>query len=251
VFPADPEALPYAVCSRPGLDTVCCRILPVDAEDRYRLPAGETRTYEALPYDPRFLRPLPWWRIADLPGGLPVLVFVALLGVSLALGLLVLPAILVRLALRRRSWRLGLVPAGYLTLLALGLVLLQLNLGNAPRLAVALGGLLLALEGLPVVAFIGAAAASGYRRRWGRLALLATLYFLSAGLLGAVWLGYDVGQMEPGQRYTLGAWYLLGLPGLFIAGCLLIMAYLVRGAARLLRRGRPLPPASRLPPAPG
>jgi outer membrane protein assembly factor BamB len=251
VFPADPEALPYAVCSRPGLDTVCSRILPVDTEGRYRLPAGEKRTYEAPPDDPRFLRPLPWWRITDLQVGLPVLVLVALLGVTLALGLLVLPAFLVRMALRRRSPRLCLIPAGYLALLALGLVLLPLNLGNASRPAVALGSLLLALVGLPVVAFIGAAAAWGYRRRWGRLALLATLFFLSAGLLGAIWLGYDVGQMEPGQRYTLGAWYLLGVPGLFITGCLLVLAYLLRGAARLLRRGRPLPPASRLPPAPG
>ncbi len=239
LFSSVPGELPFIVSTRPGRDTVCRAALPVDAQGRFQPPAAGPHSYETPADDPRFLRPLPWAVVPDLRDVL------MLVPVGLALALLVLPVWLLRAAVRRRSWRLGVALLGWLFLIAGSFALFRTNssflqgspLQTAPWPVFVASGFGLALAGLPVVAFLTAAVARGFCRRWGSLAVLAALFLVCASLFGGIWLLSDARQMEPGQHYAWDAWYLVWMPGLFFAGCLLILSILLRGAARRLWRG--------------
>ena len=85
--------------------------------------------------------------------------------------------------------------------------------------------------GLPVVA-LGVALVLWIKgRRWGRLALLVLLALLLTPL--AVWIFFESNRAEltdPGQYYSAEGWPWIGFYGAYLAGAVLLLAWLVRSA---------------------
>jgi hypothetical protein len=96
----------------------------------------------------------------------------------------------------------------------------------------------IAVAGLSPLLLAWALAAALWRRRPGRLAFLALLWLVSCVGLGAVLLYLDAPSLDDEQRYTLDGWHRLWVPGLFVAGALLLVSRVLRGLWRGLRGNR-------------
>jgi hypothetical protein len=233
---AGPHELPRLVSTRPGRDTVCRLSLEVGPANQYRLPAGETRPYETPADDPRLVRPLPWEGMAQelLPARW-------LIPPGLCLAVLVVPFFLARAAVRQRSWRRGLWLGIWLGLLSLGILLYRAEFGlldrHDPLYQSVLIVVTFAAFGLPFVVFASLAASWAFRRRWRRLALLLSLFLLSMAAFAGLTLAFDFAKMDPEQHHSAAGLEYLWLPGVFFAGSLIVLGYLLAGAVHLARRG--------------
>jgi hypothetical protein len=248
VLPAgERDARPRVVYDLGNEVTACRLAQPTDEHGGY-LPATGFQPFGAsAEEDPRLVRPLPW----DPPPGLPPLVLPSLgalwgtlVGVSLAV--LVLPAASLIWAVSGRRWLLCLLPLPWLALVWLSAyLLLQVQqeaeslLYQVPpgwlTLGIAVGLLLLAVAGLPAVAFLGAALARLRRRQWGRLALLLCGSVLLAAVIGAGWLAYFPGGRQPEQHYSWSGWYAIWPAGVYAAGVAVLAVFVF---VRVVRIGR-------------
>jgi hypothetical protein len=217
------------------------------------LPAGPAGEYlspepwglpdDALLPDPRLLRPLPWHALKALPSYDEIMTFVR--GLAVLFVGLIIPGWLLRKAWRQRSWRLALLPIGWLGVLVLWayfsdgpLALLPGSLGY-PVAVVALG--------MPILLFVGLAARTAFRRRWLRLGLLMAIALLAALAHAGVWLALDARGMDPEEHYSGDGWSVLLLIGAYESGVLLVGVFflvnLYRGGrwlvSQLVRRVRP------------
>jgi hypothetical protein len=91
---------------------------PTDEQGRYQAPSGEPIKYDPIP-DPVSLRPLPW------AGSESVLIVVKM--VPWTFLWLVVPALLIRRAMKLNSWRLAFVPAFYQLGMTLALKFIPLD----------------------------------------------------------------------------------------------------------------------------
>jgi outer membrane protein assembly factor BamB len=228
--------LPYLVTTRPEQDTVCRRVVAVDANGHYQPAEVPAREYTPLSDDPRYLRALPWSPLAEVQG------LILLYTLCLALAALVIPFLLTWAAVWRRSWRLGLVAIGWVALCVVAVFLgpishIDPRLATAPRPVLLLLAVLVALAGLPLPAFAGFTIAWVVRRRWRPLVLLLGLAALATSLIAATWLWVDLRTLEPGEHYSAAGWYIVIITGIYAAGALLVVGLLLRAMFRLIRAG--------------
>jgi hypothetical protein len=158
---------------------------------------------------------------------------------ALGLGVLIVPYLLARWAVRRRSWRLGLFLPVWMAVLVVGFeiirrwaLLVPNESGVWPNLLLSGAGTLLglALVAVPVTFLL-----SAVRRRWWRAGLAAAYFAVVTAVVAAVWLHSDRQHLDEGQRYTPEGWYLVLLPGNLVAGALLVLGVLLWLAFRALR----------------
>jgi len=212
-------------------------------------PGGTPPANPSADDDPRFVAALPWYPLGDLPPLMPsspVGLAAALLGLCVAV--LIVPALALAWAVRRRAWLLCLLPPLWLALVWGGAALLFLALledeakweiynwgewGFAWRLG--RGLLLLALAGLPVAAFLLAAVGWWRRGRWGRLAVLLASAPALAAVVGVVWLIVLPDDLGPEQHYSGRGWYGIWPAGVYAAGLLIVAGFLLLCAFRLGR----------------
>jgi hypothetical protein len=76
------------------------------------------------------------------------------------------------------------------------------------------------------------------RGRLRPLAALAGLTILASLAIGAVWLWFDMKSMPSIERYGWRGWYLVALPGVYVASVLLLIAWAILAIFRLVKRPR-------------
>jgi hypothetical protein len=237
----------------PGTATVCRQALRV-GPDGLCLPPPETpAAYGPQEEDPRFLRFLPWSLARLGPFTLDFFVRIVLLAIPLPL---------LYLAVRRRSWLLGVVfvlDVGLTVLLFLALDWEKPYLGffyRRTRLPVeeflkldwgkrylALGSLIrplwpvvdviAALCIVPLLLFLYRLAAGVGNARWRQVRRLLAASVAAAALLAVPWLVLDSKQMVPPERYSWHGWYLIWFPGACAVGTMVVV---VPMAGRVFRR---------------
>jgi hypothetical protein len=209
--------------------------------------------------DPRYVRPLPWNAVADRPPLIPASpwgIALALGGLSLAV--VVMPAWLWWRTLRGRRWLLALVPFAWLALVWAGVCLLYLAfLNDDASFRVSQVGwwvfirqlgqeaVKLAPVGLPLVAFVVAAARWLRQGRWGRLAALLLAAAGLAGVAAWVWLRRAAPELADYQHFSRRGWLGIVPAGAYAVGLLVVAGWLLRMLFRLVRsvvrRLRPAP----------
>jgi tRNA A-37 threonylcarbamoyl transferase component Bud32/outer membrane protein assembly factor BamB len=200
--------------------------------------------------DPRFVQPLPWYPLGDLPPLMPSSpagLALSLLGISLLV--LVLPGAFLLWVVRRRAWLLVPVPLIWLALVWAGACFLFLarledearwqiynvgEMGFAWRLGKSLA--LRALAGLPLAAFLAVAWVWLRRRLWGRLAALLLLALALAALVGVVWMRSYAEPLGPEQHYSYRGWYAIWPAGLYAAGVMVLAGVILVSSEGLVRR---------------
>jgi hypothetical protein len=188
----------------------------------------------------------------------------------LAVVLLVAPLLLLYVAVRRRSWRWGLVLMAEVALTTIAGVAgwLPMSGGSFEDLFTALRvmsvldwwltplswvgvklpfGWLRALVGLPLVVFGLTTTWWLVRRCWRRLALLAAGVLLLAAATGAWLLRSDNSAFDAAQYYNWSGWYEVLGQGMYLAGVLLLALGLLRTVwrARMMYRFAPAATAKR------
>jgi outer membrane protein assembly factor BamB/tRNA A-37 threonylcarbamoyl transferase component Bud32 len=227
--------------------TVCRQALAMTPAGAYQEPGGFQPYMPPTDADPRQTRRLPWVSLPAVPSPLPYTplpLFGTMLGLSVAV--FIVPRFLLRLAVRRRRWLLGLLPLAWLGLVWGWVWLWYVVLGDEfapwrlglkiwPAAYLAVMVLVVAVVGLPAVAFLGRALAWTRRRRWGRLALLVLIAGAFALAVALFWLRQD-GGLAPGQHYSWQGWYWIGLAGAYAVGLVLVAAVVLQACGRLTRR---------------
>ncbi len=215
-----------------GQESVCYRMLP-DTPERDLVAVG--RPPGSPGADPRWQRPLPWVALVDVTEILK-LVLLAVVNLAIPLGLL-------KLAARRRPWTmrvlLVLPLAAAVPLYGLHVFepLLQ-QMANGPIMSMRAAYVVATLAGAPLVAFAIATGSSLVRLRWRRLLVLAALLVVCSALVAASWIGYDIRTMPPPGHYDRTGWAFALVPGVELAGSILILGWILRRPIRWLMRPR-------------
>ena len=242
---SDRKELPRLLYRPEKQDATLCRLaLPTDASGRYAPPTPTPIVFAPPPRDPRLARALPWapsWETGLVPRGAYEVVLVSVPAVFL---MVVLPWLLVRWALRQRSWGrrilAGMYLLGVVAAIAAFIYLGMVELARKPvwyvlLMVLALGGTVLA-AGMPWVAFLGCGACWALRRRWRKLGLLlGGAVVLTLGVVGLAVL-LDPRTIEPEEYYQWDGWYWAWLFGAYGTGAVLVITYLIRASARGVRR---------------
>jgi hypothetical protein len=222
------------------LDSTVCRFaLPVLSTGRSAPPRGTPVPSGLARDDPRWARPLPW--IQPIRHTFGPRSFLAAIG--LALVNVIVPIGILRLAARRRPWSLRLLMAMPVAA-ALPLSVFQAResllpdqIGTLPASARPVFALA-TLAGLPIVLYAGMAVASLFRRRWRHLVALLALTIVASTVVGVAWLRLDGRTMPAIEHYDRTNGYLIAVPGAYAVGILLLMAWILRGPYRWIRRIR-------------
>ncbi len=201
-----------------------CRVTwPTDDEGRYLPPRAEPASYKSVP-DPVSLRPLPW---TESPDGLVIVKMV-----PWSFLWLIVPAFLIRRAIKRSSWRLAFVPAFYqlgmtLALKFIPLEWLPINRRDWIEFDPHVGMCLL------TAAFLVVHAAWMLRRRLWALVDASAIYAIAIGIGWSQRLTGDVESYGGFPRMSVGVelWYMSavilgGLP--FIAAAVFVVSWLRR-----------------------
>jgi hypothetical protein len=167
-----------------------------------------------------------------------VFVGIGVIGV-LALINVVIPVVILRMATRRRLGSLRLLLALPVAVaIPIAILIMVKSLSREVSVAswpVAILALtVVSIAGLPVLGYAGIVGLSILRRRWRQLAWLAGLTALASVAVGACWLGFDLRDMPAIERYNWSGWYGVALPSAYAVGVLALIAWAVRGAARLV-----------------
>ena len=215
--------------------TICTLALPTTPNGPLEPARGTPVPPGLAADDPRWARPLPWSRRRG--GDIPLLLYLGL--AALATINIVVPLLIVRMATRRRIWSVRLLLAlpavvaiPMTAFLTFASAMPSMSGASAVR-AIALFSLA-TLGGLPVVVYVALIGSSLLRRRWRRFIRLAVLSGLATIGLAAYWLWYD-GLRKPAiEHYTWSDWHAVIVPGLYLAGVLAMVAWVVRGAWRFI-----------------
>jgi predicted Ser/Thr protein kinase len=217
--------------------TICSMVLPTTPQGVPEPARGTPVPPGLVSRDPRWERPLPWSRGSG--GMVHPLIYLRLAG--LALVNVVLPLVILRAATRRRVWGVRLLmalPAVVAIPLAAFLMLRSVTPAMASvateRLIMII--ILCTLAGLPALVYVTLIASSVLHRRWIRLAVLGVLTVLASVAVGAYWLGCDLMSKPAIEHYTWSGWHGVVLPGAYAVGVLVLIAWAVRGVARLVMR---------------
>jgi hypothetical protein len=232
---ADSAELPRVVFDLGDDATVCRRAMPVGDSAQ----ASGFVPFAPIPGDdPRFVRPLPWNDLSDLPPLFPASpfgIFLWLAGLGFA-GIIV-PLGFVRLAARWRSWRPAAIALAWVALVWGGLVAWYwLELNNDATLRIAMGGYStfvlgvgkefgkLALVGLPAVAFVAVALSWLGLRLWSRIGLLVGVSAIFAVIIAVAWVRWA--GLDQEQRYATSGWWSIAPAGAYAAGLILTISWL-------------------------
>ncbi len=216
---------PPRLLSESGGATVCRLALPTTSEGALQPARGTPSARRSALDDPRWMRPLPW----NSTNGANWLELLFQLG-GLACFNIVMPLAIVKMATRQRIRSVRL-------LLAMP-VAVAIPISSS-RLFLSLSAVQLTastLSGVPFVVYAGALGQSIVNRRWRRFAVLIGLTAIAALVLGGCWLWYDRRGMSAIGYYSWSGWYELVIPATFIVGALASIAWLGRGAFRLIIR---------------
>jgi outer membrane protein assembly factor BamB/tRNA A-37 threonylcarbamoyl transferase component Bud32 len=245
--PSRSGELPRVVSALSKDVTACNQALAVTADGADAVAAQPF--VEPHDEDPRVYRPLPWLALGGVK--MPLWLF-GLLVLGLSVSLLVIPAVLLRWAVRQRSWLLGLVPVLWLCLAATlwfavpfvsfpgwSGVSLELELRRKGLVWMGLettgGYLLVAVLGLPLVAFVGLLLAALRRRLWMRVGLLGMGALLLAVPVGLGWMHLAARDLGPWEQFSAKGWYGVGLAGTYPVGVLLVLGLILWQGYRLVR----------------
>jgi outer membrane protein assembly factor BamB/tRNA A-37 threonylcarbamoyl transferase component Bud32 len=239
----DDQALPRVVYDLGDQATVCRLALPTTAEAEPSTGIGLQPFAESTEEDPRSVVPLPF---GSIPNVMPLFshsTFGFWELFALSMSVLVLPALVGRWAVRRRRWRVlyaqqlwlilvwaiaclwrWLQPDGDWTISERGVMRFVAEAG--------LVTLLLAVEGLPTVAFVGFAVGWVRRRQWARLASLALASVVLSAAVAGIWLHYLAPAPGLGQHYSFTGWYAIAPQGAYLAGLVMLAGMGLRGMFR-------------------
>ncbi len=238
VLDAGESGRPPRVLSESGEATVCRLALATTPEGAFQPARGAPIAHGATSDDPRWMRPLPWYRTngaAEFSRA-----FFAFCG--LALINIVIPLMVLKLATRRRVW-------GVSQLLALPVVVAVpmagwiAIYGSLPVVELIAGSLV----GLAILEYTVGVSLSIRNGRWRRLALRVCLTALVTVAIGSWLLWSDMRGMTAIERYTWSGWYLIVIPGAFVIGALACVIRIVQSVFRIIRR--PRRPAATNPPS--
>jgi serine/threonine protein kinase/outer membrane protein assembly factor BamB len=233
-------------------DSTACRVLPGGPPE---LPAAAP----SAPPDPRLRLDLPWAERSTVAFHLTSALY--------GLLLLALPAGLLYLTVRRRSWRWGLVLLAYVGLLVAAhlldwfpkdatsfdelftmiatMVWAQWITGPLGWIGVKSFRWHRAVLGLPLLAVAAIVIVLLVWGRWRRLGLLAVAVPALAAGAAAVLLWTDDRRYDPAQYYDWSGWYMVLGHGAYLAGGILLPVWLLRGlwagGRRVVRLIRPGP----------
>jgi tRNA A-37 threonylcarbamoyl transferase component Bud32 len=245
-----PQGLPRVVESTTER-TICRLVKPTSKGGVVPRPAP-IRTAVPSSRDPRLGRPLPWARGDNIGPEAAFSTVIALAG-------LIVPAWFLFSSVRRRSFTLlrllalpVLVALEFASLRALGQVAVEtsIDLGifsgplmrHHPRGVDALQRpsdlARLAIQGLPIILPAIALATCVAGRRWRRVGLLATVLAVTAVIIAAFFVWFDLREMEPGQYYVGDGWAWVVFLSVYVTGVLIALWLLGRSlfkAARLQR----------------
>ena len=93
------------------------------------------------------------------------------------------------------------------------------------------------LMGLPIALCAVGAGACVLRSRMKPVVTLAGLMVVTTLAVAAGWLLIDVRSMAGIEHYESGGWYLVFLPGAYVAACLWVVGWAILGGYKLVRRG--------------
>ncbi len=219
-----------------GRETVCYRMMPDTPE---RDPGAAGRTPGPPAADPRWQRPLPWAiPIVETigPRGFVTMIVLALVNLAIPLGLL-------KFAARRRPWTtrlllaLPIAAAVPLSALSFFAPLIDAQIGKT-MFAAGVIYIVATLAGATLLAFAGATAWSLIRLRWKRLLAITALLLVSSAAAACVWIAYDIRTMPPPGHYGRSEWALVLVPGVAVAGSLILLGWILRRPMRWLRQLR-------------
>jgi hypothetical protein len=239
---------PVAVSPSP-FETTASLAMPAETTGPKVAPADKIAAARTLERDPRLIRPLPW--VTGSPGGLreehrPYIAWIPILAVAAGLYSLVVLVVPV-ITLRKMSQ--GATKLKHLFIFPISVAVAcacyllapsefwanRLGLGfqpPAPGLIVAL-----AILGLPfpaiVIAFVMAVRRRGWQSLPGSVGLYAAGCVIAAALL--IYFHHR-NWMEAGEHYGWESWWTIWLPGLYAAGCIVLVWEVVRWPLLRLRR---------------
>jgi hypothetical protein len=248
---------PLAVSSLRS-ETTASLVLPAGETGAYVTPSAKSLAAKLVDDDPRVIRPLPW--VAGSPGGLreeqrrqiPWIAFFTLAAGFYSLAVLVGPILLLGKMIRGKGKLRDLlifpisVAVAFAVYCFLRSELLRSGLirQQVPPTA-AIGTVVVAILGLPILAIVveivRALRLRGWRWLPGSLTLWAAGCVVAAGLL--IYFHHR-NWMDPSERYGWEGWWTIWLPGLYVAGCLLlawkVVSWPVSRLVRLVHSGRPV-----------
>jgi outer membrane protein assembly factor BamB/predicted Ser/Thr protein kinase len=226
----DPQGLPRVVGWAKEA-TVCRLTQPMPpAESRPIVPAVCVPALD----DPRMVRQLPWRHWEQLPR-------IVWLGQPSFVVVLLISGLLVRRAVRRRSWKLSLLPAACLAAYLMGSVIgLRYPVKDANTETLAQDLLVvtvLAAVSLLPLAFLNSLVRWLMGGRWLRGGLLLASSVAFCLLFAAVWLWQDGRALEPEQHYSRQGWYAIWPVGVYATGLVILVVYLLGLLVRSIRWG--------------
>ncbi len=218
-----------------GDTTLCHMVLPTTPQGVAEPPRGTPVPSGLARHDPRWERPLPWSREAG--GMIPPILYLGVAG--LALINVVIPLAILKAATRRRVWGVRLLMALPAVVAIPMAVFLTLWSVTPSRAYLTPGDQIVAfvvatLGGLPVVVSVTLIGSSLLHGRWIRLVVLAVLTVLASVAIGAFWLSSDLLRKPAIEHYTWSGWHGVVLPGAYAVGVLALIAWGIRGSARLV-----------------
>jgi PQQ-like domain len=228
--PGDSARLPILIGD--GLGATVCRVaLPTTSEGAIAPPRGALIKPGRVPADPRWSRPLPWdaW-LKGITGPW---------GFSAAAGLafvnVVIPLLFLRLVAGRRRFSIralmALPVAAAIPLMCFLVLEPELPVGSTAlpateRRLFAIG----TLAGVPIVFCALWIARSLTRLCFKPSLAFATLTVVGSLAIAALWLWFDRKSMSAVEHYDRTGWYLVALPGAYVAAVVLV---LTRATVRL------------------
>ncbi len=224
---------------REGLATVCRRALPLNSDASMAPARGALVRHARISEDPRWTRPLPWTEpLLATTGAKWFFEMIALALINVAI-----PLVLIRLAARRRPWTIRLLLALPIAA-AVPLAMLQAFEPMMPAeinaVPVSPRRVFLAatLAGVPYLAIAGLAGWCLVRRRWKMLGAIVSLALAATAATAGGWIAHDVRFMTPLEHYDRSGWPLVFVPGVGVAGTLVVLAWILRRPIRWLRQPR-------------
>jgi hypothetical protein len=223
-----------------GMGATVCRVaLPTTPRGTIAPPRGALVPPGLARDDPRWMRVLPWLYWLEGPVG----PWGFLAACALALVNVVVPLLILRPVAGRRQVSvralMALPVAAAIPLMSFLMLEPVLPVGtsalNSTEKRVFVTG---TLAGLPMVVSAVLVAWCVARGRLRPLAALAGLTILASLAIAAVWLWFDMKSMPSIERYGWRGWYLVALPGVYVASVLLLIAWAILAIFRLVKRPR-------------
>jgi serine/threonine protein kinase len=183
------------------------------------------------PGDPRIVRALPW--VVGSPGGLhegdraylPAIALFAFAAGLYSLTVVVAPICLIGKMLARKAKviHLLLIPVTVAAACICYLLFRSHVLANLPPMSAATAAVSLAFAGMPILAIVATIGRSLWRNGWRSFAGSAGLWAAGCAIAASLLIYFHQREwMDPSEHYGWEGWWTIWLPGLYVAGSLVI-----------------------------